>query len=682
MKYVLKSEGPRRAAFDATRDLNAEQRAVVEAEPGPILVIAGAGTGKTRTLTYRVAQLVARGSPPDRLLLCTFTNRAAREMVARVEALLAIDMQRCSAGTFHHIGHRILRRYGEHVGLGTDFGILDSEDARSILAQVIAELGLKALSARRFPEPKVLHGLIGLAQGTGTPLADVIKARATQLVPQLPAILDVVTRYAVRKKAMNVVDFDDLLVLWHELVASPEHTRVGDELRAAYDHVLCDEYQDVSALQGELCDRMAARCGSLTAVGDDAQSIYSFRGADFGQISGFRRRHADATLLKLTVNYRSTPEVLELANRSIAFNKTGVTKELRSVKAPGMRPAVIPLRDVYQQAEFVAQRVLELHHDQNLPLRKMVVLYRNHSHSLELQVELTRRQIPYAVRSGVRFFEQAHIKDVVAYLRAHDNARDSMAWVRLLRQWPGVGVQSAERIAAEISGVDLAVARDSTPAGDAIALLRAHAARMRGRGAEALGRLATLFEILADPAVASPGAAIRRVVEAHYAEYAERSFSNADVRKDDLEHLAAYAERYGNVQEFLAELALFEGLAAESVGPAEPNDDRLILSSIHQAKGLEWPIAFVLWLVDGRFPTQQTLRTPAELEEERRLFYVGCTRAADELYLCYPTIEHGRDGPATLLRPSRFLTEIDRAPAVFDRWQIFEEPTAEPTRTD
>lgn len=676
MKYVLKSEGPRRPAFDAIRDLNAEQRAVVEAEPGAILVIAGAGTGKTRTLTYRVAQLVARGTPPDRLLLCTFTNRAAREMVARVEALLAIDMARCSAGTFHHIGHRILRRYGEHVGLGSDFGILDSEDARAIMAQVIAELGLKALSARRFPEPKVLHALVGLAQGTGTPLPDVIKARATQLVPQLPAILDVVARYAARKKAMNVVDFDDLLVLWHELVASPDHVAVGDELRAAYDHVLCDEYQDVSALQGELCDRMAARCGSLTAVGDDAQSIYSFRGADFAQISGFRRRHPDATLLKLTINYRSTPDVLELANRSISFNKTGVSKELQAVKMPGMRPAVIPIRDVYQQAEFVAQRVLELHHEQNLPLAKMAVLYRNHSHSLELQVELTRRQIPYAVRSGVRFFEQAHIKDVVAYLRAHDNARDAMAWVRLLKQWPGVGNQSAERIAAEISGVDLARAHEGAggPTGDAIAILRAHAGRLRGRGSDALLRLATLFEILADPGAASPGAAIRRVVESHYAEYAERSFSNADVRKDDLEHLAAYAERYASVQEFLAELALFEGLAAESVGPADAADDRLVLSSIHQAKGLEWPIAFVLWLVDGRFPTQQALRTPAELEEERRLFYVGCTRAADELYLCYPTIEHGRDGPATLLRPSRFLTEIDRAPAVFERWQILEEP--------
>jgi DNA helicase-2/ATP-dependent DNA helicase PcrA len=666
LKYVIKTERPRHPGFDAAKDLNPEQRAVVEAEPGPLLVIAGAGTGKTRTLTYRVAQLVAKGCPPDRILLCTFTNRAAREMVARVEGLLAIDMARCWAGTFHHIGNRLLRRHGEHLGLGSDFGILDTEDARAILGSVIAQLGLKMLSAKRFPEPKVLHAYIGLAQSTGTPLPELVAARAPQLVPQLPAIMDVVARYADRKQAMNVVDFDDLLVHWHTLLA--EHPPIADELQGAFDHVLCDEYQDTCALQGVLCDLMAKKSGSLTCVGDDAQSIYSFRGADFEQIAGFARRHPDTRVLKLTINYRSTPDVLELANRSIARNVRGYAKELQAVKPPGMRPAVIPLRDVYQQAEFVAQRVLEQHHELSLPLSKMVVLYRNHSHCLELQVELTRRRIPYSVRSGVRFFEQAHIKDVVAYLRAHDNPRDQMAWVRLLKQWPGIGTQLAETYAEQLGQV----ARH-----ELARRLGELAGAAKGRAADALVRLSTLFELLDATAATSPGDALRRVVESHYAEYAERSFTNADVRKDDIEHLAAYAERYASAQELVAELALFEGLAAESVVGAEEPDDRLVLSTIHQAKGLEWPIAFVLWLVDGRFPTAQSLRIAADLEEERRLFYVACTRAADELYLCYPTIEHGKDGPATLLRPSRFLTEIDAAPAVFDRWQISEEPATE-----
>jgi DNA helicase-2/ATP-dependent DNA helicase PcrA len=678
VKYVLKTTAPRQVAFDLQRDLNPQQRAVVEAAPGKILVIAGAGTGKTRTLTYRMARLVQAGCRPERILLCTFTNRAAREMVSRVEGLLGLDMQRCAAGTFHHIGNRILRRFGDRIGLGSDFGILDPEDTRGLLASVVAEQGLEVLTARRFPQPKVLHGLIGLASGTRVPLSTLVQARAPQLCAQLPAIENVAQRFAERKRQSNVCDFDDLLVHWGRLVTDPELAEVAAELQDAYDHVLVDEYQDINALQGTLCDAMAARSGSLTAVGDDAQSIYAFRGADFGQISEFERRHPDATVLELTINYRSTPEILNLANRSIANNPRQHFKQLQSVKQPGMTPAVIPLRDVYQQAELVAQRVLELHHEQSLPLSKMAVLYRNHSHSLELQVELTRRQIPYMVRSGVRFFEQAHIKDVVAYLRARDNPRDEVAWVRLLRQWPGVGLQTAERLAAQFAGRlagDPASPAILTPSPSWVPeALDEAAVRVRGRGRTALERLATLWRRLAEPEQHGPGAAIREIVEAHYAEYAERSFTNAATRREDLEHLAGYAGRYPDPREFLSELALVQGMAAENVMGGEAADDFLVLSTVHQAKGLEWPICFILWVVDGRFPSSQAIRTPSELEEERRLFYVACTRAADELYMCYPTVEDGRDGPSRLLRPSRFLVELDRSPVVFDRWQIEEEP--------
>lgn len=669
MKYVLKTSAPSKPRIDLEGDLNPQQRAVVEAPAEKILVIAGAGTGKTRTLTYRVARLVQAGCAPDRILLCTFTNRAAREMAARVEALLGIDMRQCWAGTFHHIGNRILRRYGEHLGFGTDFGILDPEDARTLLASVIAEQGLKSLTAKRFPQPKLLSSLMGLASGTRTPLADIVAERATNLVPQLPAIEQTAQRYAERKRSGNVVDFDDLLVLWHRLLTDRSHAVVADELRSNFDHVLVDEYQDVSALQGQLCDEMAAGCDSLTAVGDDAQSIYRFRGADFEQIADFERRHPDASVLKLTINYRSTPEILQLANRSIANNRRQHFKELNSVKSPGMVPAVVPLRDVYQQAELVAQRVLEVHHEQNLPLRKMAVLYRNHSHSLELQVELTRRQIPYSIRSGVKFFEQAHIKDVVAYLRARQNPRDELAWVRLLRQWPGVGLQTAEAAGGRLAGID-----GQGPPGEPADVLLEFAAKARGRGKSALQTLAALWNTLDDPEHRPPSAAIRQVVEAHYKEYAERSFTNADARKEDLEHLASYAERYTDSDTFLAELALVSGITAENVVSAEPTDDKLTLTTVHQAKGLEWPVCFVLWLADGRFPSAQAMRHPAELEEERRLFYVASTRAMSELYLLYPTVEDGRDGPSRLMRPSRFLSEIDRSPPVFDRWQIQEEP--------
>lgn len=669
VKYKLKTSAPSRAPFDLDSDLNHQQREVVTAPPGQLLVIAGAGSGKTRTLTYRVALLVARGTPPERILLCTFTNRAAREMTGRVQQLCGLDMGRSYAGTFHHVGNRLLRKYADHLGLAADFSILDPEDARTMLGSIVGELGLAKLTAKRFPPVKQLYGLHGLALGTRQPIGDVLAQKAPNLVPQLPAIEDTLGRFAERKRRMNVCDFDDLLSHWLVLLTAPEHRAVAGELRAMFDHILVDEYQDVSALQGALCDEMAAQCGSLTAVGDDAQSIYSFRGADVEQIVDFPRRHADARILRLTVNYRSTPQILALANRSIAANVRQHEKELTAVKRDGMTPAVIPLRDVYQQAELVAQRVLELHHEQNLPLRKMAVLYRNHSHSLELQVELGRRGIPFAVRSGVRFFEQAHIKDVVAYLRVRENPRDALSWTRLLVQWPGIGAQTADRIAGRVAGLD---GDDPIPASDALAEA---ATKARGRGKQALAKLGKLWAALGGED--TPGAEIRRVVEDHYGEYIERTFPNATARTEDLTHLATFADHHGTARAFLDEVALAQGVSAESVGPKTPPQDQLILSTVHQAKGLEWPICFVLWLAQGRFPSQQALRTPAELEEERRLFYVSVTRAADELYLLYPTVEEGRDGPSRLMRPSQFLTELDRLPNVFERWEIEEAPPDE-----
>jgi DNA helicase-2/ATP-dependent DNA helicase PcrA len=671
VKYVLKTQAPR-VRLDLARELNPEQRAVVEAPAGHLLVIAGAGTGKTRALTWRVARLVERGCPPERILLCTFTNRAAGEMVARVEGLLGIDMSRCSAGTFHHVGHRVLREWGDRIGLSPDFSILDSEDARTLLGTVIAERGPKELTARRFPQPGVLHGLLGLASGLRVPLLEVLRDRAPKLLDLEHPLAEIAGEFAERKRRMNVCDFDDLLTSWHRLLVDPRCAEAREALEKAYDHVLVDEYQDINALQGDLCDRMAARCGSLTCVGDDAQSIYSFRGADFSQIRGFTRRHPQATILELTINYRSTPEVLTLANRSIANNRDQHGKQLRPVRAGGMVPAVIPLRDVYQQAEFVAQRILELHHERSLPLRRIAVLYRNHSHGMELQVELTRRQIPFLVRSGVKFFEQSHVKDVLAYLRAHHNPQDLVAWNRLLRLWPGVGATTAQRLAES-----LAAAGAQLGTGVA-ALVAEHARGARGRSGTALTALADLWRRMETAAARGAGEEIRTVVTHHYAEYAERTFSNPNARREDLEHLATYAGHFPQPRDFLAEVALVQGISAESVVGGEPPEDSLVLSTIHQAKGLEWPVCFVLALAEGRFPMPQSLRTPSELEEERRLFYVAATRAADELYLCYPMLDESGEGLNRLLRASRFLAEIDLAPAVFERWDIDEVPELPP----
>jgi DNA helicase-2/ATP-dependent DNA helicase PcrA len=681
VKYVLKSSAPPKPKFDLARELNPQQRAAVEAPPGKLLILAGAGTGKTRTLTYRVARLVAGGCPPDRVMLVTFTNRAAREMVSRVENLLGVDMRRAAAGTFHHVGNRILRRHGEALGLGSDFGILDPQDARDLMTSVVHELGMPVLTSKRFPNAKILTNIASQATGMLGSVAAIIERRYLKFLDLLEPIEQVIARFHERKRRLNCVDFDDLLALWLELLRKPEHREIAERLRSSWQHLLVDEYQDINALQGALIDEMVTSHGSLTCVGDDAQSIYSFRGADFSQIHDFRVRHRGAEVLQLTINYRSTPEILALANRSIAVNRLQHPKQLQAVRPSGMLPALIPLRDVMQQAELVAQRVLELHHEHNLPLRKMAVLYRNHAHSLELQVELTRRGIPFAVRSGLRFFEQAHIKDVVAYLRARENPRDALAWLRLLRLWSGVGNRTAERVAGVISGeLDEHGERldhPRRPDAPIPELLRSEAGQARGRAKQALTKLAELFARLGEGDARSPGRAIRLILAEHYGDYAERTFTNAEERKEDLDNLASFAERWPEAGEFLSELALVQGMAAENVVVGDEPDDKLVLSTIHQAKGLEWPIVFVLWLAEGRFPTAQSLRSAGELEEERRLFYVATTRAADELYLLYPTIEEGRDGPAKILRPSRFVAEIEHAPAVFERWEIEEVPRDE-----
>lgn len=676
--YVIKSVAPKQSEhYDLIRELNAQQRAVVLAPPGRILVLAGAGTGKTRTLTYRVARLVRDGCRPDRLMLVTFTNRAAKEMVERVTGLLGVDMRKAAAGTFHHVGNRILRKYGRHVGVGPDFNILDPEDARDLMAATIAEEGLESLSAKRFPNAKLLYAMVSLAAGMQMPIEKAVPIHFPKFAERTPAIRRVALRYEQRKRELNVCDFDDLLVKWYELCRH-EQPEVRAKLLEGWDHLLVDEYQDINTLQGLIIDAMTQGHGSLTCVGDDAQSIYSFRGADFSQIYEFKSRHASApggaSVMPLTINYRSTPEILALANRSISLNKEQHPKKLSAVRDGGDKPAVLALRDVYQQAEFVAQRVLELHHDEDLDLRQIAVLYRNHSHSLELQVELTRREIPFSVRSGVRFFEQAHIKDVVCYLRARENRRDALAWVRVLRLWPGIGSQTAHRIAEALSRD-----QDERDPGE---VLHDLAAQAKGRQKKALERVHTLWHLLADPARVNPGRAIEAIVSQHYAEHLDRTYDNAAARKEDLEHLAGFARRYGSAQAFLTELALVQGISAEDVVSGEPVDDKLVLSTIHQAKGLEWPCVFVLTLGDGRFPTAQSMRTQAQLEEERRLFYVAATRAKDQLYLCYPTVEDGPEGPSRLTRPSRFLTEIDTSPPVFERWGVEEAPADDPGAGD
>ncbi len=667
-RYQLKPPARPARALNYEGVLNDQQIAVVEAGDGPVLVVAGAGSGKTRTLTWRVARLLHDGVQPESILLLTFTNKAAREMLRRVQEVCRADTRRISGGTFHHVAHQVLREHGGELGYRKGYSILDREDSRDVMSAAIAECGL-AVGARRFPKPDVIVDLVSTAVNTQTPLADVLADRRQQFVPLTDDVLRVARRYAERKHEMNAMDFDDLLLNWKILLAEREPVRraLADRFR----HVLVDEYQDTNRLQGDVTDLLARDHRNLCVVGDDAQSIYSFRGAHFANILGFDERYPDARRFDLTINYRSTPQILGLANASISMNVRQFEKELSSVRPDGMLPAVVPCRDVQQQAAFVAQRVLELR-DEGVPLPEIAVLYRAHHHSMEIQFELTRRGIPFVVRSGVRFFEAAHVKDVLAHLRFARNPGDELALKRCMRTTPGIGTATAEAAWSAFA------ARRQLGAGTVDELLAPDVAgHVPPKGRTGYRKLVDLLRALTRrPTANLPGECIEKVLEEGYEEYLRAEFLNADSRVEDIRQLAEYARGYEDTDAFLSEISLLTELTAETVSEGGEPDEKMVLSSVHQAKGLEWRAVFVVWLADGRFPSAQALRDRDGEEEERRLFYVACTRAKDDLYLAFPIMAAPRDRERVVMKASRFLEELPAEPELYERWQLDEAPYA------
>ncbi|HVR38440.1 MAG TPA: ATP-dependent helicase [Thermoanaerobaculia bacterium] len=693
-KYTLKpAEKPKKNYRVRYEDeLNSEQLEVVMAGEGPMLVIAGAGSGKTRTLTYRVSRIIEDGIDPSDILLLTFTNKASREMLSRVEQLVTIDTRRIWGGTFHSIGNRLLRRYAESIGYRSNFTILDDEDAKETMESAISSLGIKTLE-KRFPKGDVLLDIYSYLINTRTPLELHLEANYPHFLLYKEEMINVFRRYKERKRDANSMDFDDLLVHWKLLL--DEHADVSEALKRRFRAILVDEYQDTNKLQADIVDAMASVKHNVMVVGDDAQSIYSFRGASFENILTFPLRFPDAMIYKLETNYRSTRQILQLANSAIAHNRFQFQKELRAVRGDGPDPAVVGVDDVYEQAAFVAQRILELR-DEGEKLGDIAVLYRSHYQSLELQMELTRRLIPYEIRSGVRFFEQAHIKDVLAYLKIVTNTRDELSWKRMLKLYPKIG----ERIAADVW------ARISESVNPLERFLRG--VDVSGRGvADSLRSARSVLQLLDSEGMKrNPSEAIRIVVEKGYADYARAKFPNAQARLDDLEQLSQYALRYEDVNQFLDEVALANPIAGEDVAVVGPEDEKIVLSSVHQAKGLEWRIVFVIWLADGRFPSQRALRVPGGIirvepnrvhealpllegvvedapaidengtrelvipgeEEERRLFYVSVTRAKQELYLVFPVMARDRGGMDVLMEPSRFVRELPGDS--YEKWVI------------
>src|SRR5215212_5977165 len=601
-KYTLKpAPRPQKQYKIAYADqLNTEQLEVVMAGEGPMLVIAGAGSGKTRTLTYRVSRLIEDGVDPSDILLVTFTNKAAREMLSRVEQLVTIDTRRIWGGTFHSMGNRLLRRYAEPLGYRSNFSILDDEDSKEMMESAISSLGIKTLE-KRFPKGDVLLDIYSFLINTRTPLELDLEQNYPHFLLYKDEMVNVFRRYKERKRDANAMDFDDLLVHWKLLL--DENADVSEALKRRFRAILVDEYQDTNKLQADIVDAMASVRHNVMVVGDDAQSIYSFRGASFENILTFPLRFPETTIYKLETNYRSTRQILTLANASIAANRFQFRKELQAVRGDGPDPAVVGVDDVYEQASFIAQRILELR-DEGEKLDEIAVLYRSHYQSLELQMELTRRNIPYEIRSGVRFFEQAHIKDVLAYLKLVSNTRDELSWKRMLKLYPKIG----EKTAAEVW------ARIQTAQNPLDAFLRGPAAGAYppGRGvAASLDSVRDVFRLISVESMKhNPSEMIRLVVERGYGDYARSKFTNAQARLDDLEQLSQYALRYEDVEEFLGEVALANPMAGEDTAVVGPEDEKIVLSSVHQAKGLEWRTVFVIWLADGRFPSQRALRVP------------------------------------------------------------------------
>lgn len=736
-------------------ELNSQQLAAVRAPGGPVLVLAGAGSGKTRVITYRVAYLItARRVPPQRIMLATFTNKAARAMLSRAEQVIGAAARDVTGGTFHHIANLLLRRYARVLGYENNFSILDESDQRSVMKAVRTEAGVDT-KTKAFPSDRLLTDLASAIVNTNTDLETLLARRYPHLYDQCGEIERVLIGYHARKLASNQMDFDDLLVNFLRLLT--ENADVRQALTSRYQHILVDEYQDVNHVQaaivrelylgwtegtgpqphGEATGRPPAAPGLLSnnqnpnpelssqvhvagvlpaeneddvpaivdparqlevgpaakisaaeaiptvtaphagprtpesrlraadpgrglfVVGDDAQSIYSFRGADYSNIRNFPDSFPGASVYKLEVNYRSVPQVLHLANAIMQDTDPQFRKELRPVKpsAPE-RPLLLACRDADEQAEFVATQIIRLREDLGIPWRQVAVLYRAHNNRIELELELTQRNVPFVVRGGVRFFEQAHIKDLLSYLSVLVNARDELAWQRMLQMCNRVGPKTIGDVLAK-----LRPARDQAAGMLGRFINNGVADSAKGQAKTALVELRDFLRQLQPQLERLPAAElIQLVVDGRLRAYLEVEYENWRQRLEDLDQLVLFANRFDTLQGLLAEVGLHGGFSGSDILHPDRDFDNeegaVTLSTIHQAKGLEWKVVFIIHVQDEVIPHRMTRNNPEEEEEERRLLYVAVTRAEEMLFISFPQMTETRDFQRLINRPSRFLAGL------------------------
>jgi DNA helicase II / ATP-dependent DNA helicase PcrA len=608
-------------ARDFASELNAEQAAAATHADGPLLIIAGAGTGKTRTLVYRVAHLIDRGIAPERILLLTFTRRAAHEMLSRAERLVGSASARVQGGTFHATGHRLLRQFGPEAGLPRDFSIMDQGDSEDLMQLARANLGY-GKQEKRFPKKESLHYIYSRHLNADRPIEEILEQEFPHFLEYTRDIVRIFAEYTSRKSERNLVDYDDLLLFWALMLeASPA---LADRICGLHDHILVDEYQDTNLLQARILRGMCHNHQNIAVVGDDAQSIYSFRGANFRNILDFPQQFAGARVIALEQNYRSTQPILDVTNTLISRALERFTKNLWTQRTGGDAPWLVTTRDEQQQTRFVVDRILELH-EEGTPLREIAVLVRAGYMSADLEIELTNRKIPFEKWGGIKFLEASHVKDVLAFLRVLENPRDEVSWYRILMLMPGIGDVTARAMMdsmAERSWDPDAFSHFMPPprARDAHKNLAALLRRLRGVRAE-------------DASVGEDIDEIRSLYDSILAERYDRS----EPRLADLDQLRVIAAGYPGRSAFLAALALEPPQSTQDLGSGgETEDDALVISTVHSAKGKEWDAVFVIWAVDGWFPSSRSLEDESQLEEERRLMYVAMTRARNHLAVTYP----------------------------------------------
>jgi DNA helicase-2/ATP-dependent DNA helicase PcrA len=674
---VARNESSERSFLD---ELNPQQREAVTHGEGPLLIVAGAGTGKTKTLAYRVGWLIRQGVPAERILLLTFTRRAAEEMLNRARRAAGhFSTSRVWGGTFHAVANRLLRVYGKAIKLSPDFTVMDQGDAQDLLGLIRADLDLTS-KEKRFPRKSTVLKIYSRVVNSREPLSLVLKREYPWCIHAEDGLRLIFDQYTKRKQARQVLDYDDLLLFWNLMLEDPQ---IAEHMSDRFVHILVDEYQDTNVIQAEILQRLRKRNKNITVVGDDAQSIYAFRAATIRNILEFPEQFPGTKIVTLEENYRSVQPILDVGNAVMESARYRYTKELRSKRSSEQKPLLIQVKDEAEQCRVVCEKILK-HREEGIPLHEQAVLFRAGHHSDQLEIELARRDIPFVKYGGLKFVETAHVKDLLAFLRVLENPRDEVSWYRILNLLDGVGPKTTRYFLDQLGaqGFDL----KQMPQ-----VIMPAAARRQYEGLAAM-----LISVAGSAEKLSVASQVERV-RRFYEPLIERNYDNPAPRVRDMEQLEQVAQRYRSRASFIDVMTLDPPETTQDLaGPPHKDDDYLILSTMHSAKGCEWQAVYIIHAADGSIPSDMALgdeKDPAQgadgLEEERRLFYVAITRAKDWLYVFFPLRYYFKKHPLgdrhSFAQLSRFITHDVQArleTRIIDQYGLEDTPIDLATETD